>query len=97
MGLVNCIECGKQISESATSCPHCGFSYITTFNEGPATTIQKTYKKWKAVKLVSWLVIVSGILMLGGGELLMPIGASLIFFGFLGIIIAKLGAWWTTG
>ena len=25
MALINCPECGKQISEQATSCPHCGF------------------------------------------------------------------------
>lgn len=25
MSLVNCPECGKQISDKATTCPHCGF------------------------------------------------------------------------
>ncbi len=97
MSLVNCIECGKQISEYATSCPHCGYSYLTTFNEGPATTIQKTYKKWKAVRLVSWLIIVSGFLIIGGGESFISTGFTIMFFGFLGLIIARLGAWWTTG
>lgn len=26
MALVNCAECGKEVSDSASSCPHCGIS-----------------------------------------------------------------------
>ncbi len=25
MALIKCSECGKEISDKATSCPHCGF------------------------------------------------------------------------
>lgn len=34
MSLINCKECGKEISESAGSCPHCGF---TNSCENPGT------------------------------------------------------------
>ena len=26
MALITCKECGRQVSDSAVSCPHCGFS-----------------------------------------------------------------------
>jgi membrane protein YdbS with pleckstrin-like domain len=28
MALINCPECGKQVSSQATSCPHCGFGLV---------------------------------------------------------------------
>ncbi len=28
MALVNCIECDKEISDKASSCPHCGYPMI---------------------------------------------------------------------
>lgn len=29
MALVDCKECGNQISDKAATCPHCGFAFIT--------------------------------------------------------------------
>lgn len=33
MALVNCPECGKEVSESAVSCPNCGYGVANHFNE----------------------------------------------------------------
>ena len=33
MALVNCPECGKEVSESAVSCPNCGYGVAQHFNE----------------------------------------------------------------
>ena len=34
MALVQCPECGKEISDSAVSCPHCGYP-LSNINEPP--------------------------------------------------------------
>ena len=33
MALINCKECGKEISDKATSCPHCGYKLKETTGE----------------------------------------------------------------
>jgi hypothetical protein len=99
MSLIQCTECDKEISSNATACPNCGNPIIndSIYNEAPAVTIQRTFKRWKLVKLISVLTIIIGFLSLSGGETGMAIGISLIFFGFIGLMVGKLGAWWTTG
>lgn len=99
MSLIKCSECGKEISQNAQTCPSCGnpVAQAKTFTEGPVTTIQKTYKKWKAVRLASWVVIIIGLISLTGNEVATSIGSIGIVFGIIGLIVARLGAWWTTG
>ncbi len=101
MSLIKCSECGKEISDKAESCPNCGNPVInaseSVFKEAPVVTIQQTYKKWKAVKLISWIVVIIGIMSLGGSEAGKALGGMLIFFGIIGLIVAKMGKWWTTG
>lgn len=101
MSLIKCSECGKEISDKATVCPSCGNPITnkseTVLEEAPVVTIQKTYKRWKAVRLISWIFIIIGFISLGAGETGQALGAMTIFFGVIGLIIAKLGAWWTTG
>ena len=56
MALINCPRCGKQISEQAKKCPHCG--YISTYSssqnesEKPQTSISFHDKKSAGIK---WL------------------------------------------
>lgn len=88
MALIKCVECGKEISSEATNCPSCG----RPINEAIITT-QATSKIWKLVKLLSWLGIITSIIMFSNNSgdmanLLLPIS-------ILGLIIGKLGAWWT--
>jgi uncharacterized OB-fold protein len=101
MSLIICSECGKEFSDRANTCPNCGNPLANQENnfleEGHAITIQRTYKRWKLVKLFSWITIVIGLLSLPNGETGMALGGMLIFFGVIGLIIGKLGAWWTTG
>jgi len=99
MSMTKCSECGREISDRATVCPNCGnpTKAQTNLTEGNVVTIQKTFKKWKAVKLVSVLAIVIGILSFAGGDIMKGIGVLSIFLGIIGLIISRLGAWWTTG
>ena len=74
MALVNCKECGKDVSRSAKSCPHCGF---------PIRQIWRAYLVFGSAiiglvggyiaghLLVSWWL---GLLLAYFGFILLPIG-----------------------
>ena len=55
MALINCPQCGKQVSDKAAKCPHCGWDFTAqssqsetrvSESEAIATTIEKHRKKW---------------------------------------------------
>ena len=75
MALINCTECGKQISDAAISCPHCG--YIQ--EKGDATCGIIPYKNPPAL-IAYYLGLFSLIPCLG--LLLAPIA---IILGILGL------------
>jgi len=101
MAIIDCVECGKQISDKAAACPHCGNPMaakaaptpIETRDGGAVTTeaTGKTYKLWQAVG--------AGVFLLGlvscayVGELSAgPV--ALILLGSAIYIAASIGAWW---
>lgn len=64
MALIKCPECGKDVSDRANSCPHCGY---------PFTTIHKEVKKReekpisdKTIIIPNFILGILGILMLVG-------------------------------
>ncbi|HEY5600493.1 MAG TPA: zinc-ribbon domain-containing protein [Patescibacteria group bacterium] len=89
MALIKCPSCNEDVSDAAASCPHCGHPLR-------ATTIEKTGKKWKAIKLFSFLAMLLGIVLsfLTGQSTL---AALIITVGFFGIIIGFIGSWWFHG
>ena len=98
MSLIKCSECGKEVSDKASSCPICG----NPLQDGVVTT-QATKKRWKLFKLISWLVFIFGLILFSNiidGGFNNPkagMGFTLVFIGLIGIIIGKFGAWWANG
>jgi len=102
MALIKCSECGKEISDRATTCPNCGNPLIANPTELNPVTIQQTRKKWKVwtaiavvMLIVGWLMIMNGLA--GGNPTLGSFGAMILFFGFVIGIIGRIGAWWSNG
>ncbi len=68
MALINCSECGNQVSSIAASCPKCGapITSVTTkdFNVigTQITTVQETSKKLKLHVLIAVFLIFMGII-----------------------------------
>ena len=63
-------------------------------------TIQKTHKKWKLVQMVSFLLIILGIILTIVGlyyNNLMFLSLVVLFLGIFGLIVAKIGAYWSNG
>ena len=60
MALIKCSECGQEISEKATACPHCGCPIKNPVEE--ANQQQLIHSKRK----IAALILVFGILFLAG-------------------------------
>ena len=68
MTLINCPECGNEISSLAAACPRCGAPPITESAETHAagahlTTIQETSKKLKLHILLGTALFFAGLTM----------------------------------
>jgi hypothetical protein len=105
MALVNCSECNKEVSDKASSCPHCGVP-IASVREtraagSPLTTVQETSKKLKLQKVVSILMFWIGFIWYGV-EVSSPTytgestntGAILLGAGLTWYIVTRFRIWW---
>ena len=66
MSLIICPECGKQISDRASTCPHCGYPISSSAEVDMATNIPaytniplKTSKNRTLIKLVAVIVVIA--------------------------------------
>ena len=91
MALIQCPECKKEVSDEVSACPFCGKPRSQTKS---IITIERTSKKWKALSLVSMLLIIASIFLISK---IGPTGLTLTFWGTLLYFISRLGAWWNNG
>lgn len=96
MALINCPECNQQISDTAPTCPHCGFAQKAVvvepivINQQPIT-IESTSKTWKLLKILAIVVFFLGGVVSAADK---DFGISIIGISFLIFIAAKIGRWW---
>ena len=92
MALVNCPECGKEISDKAKSCPNCAYPI-------QAVTVEATAKKWKGIKLTGGILVPVGLVIvfatkdnptIGG----LVFGGLLTLFGLILYVVGGVGKWW---
>lgn len=66
-------------------------------NQSPIL-IEQTSKKWKSIELVSWVVIIFGIVSyftaIGKNSSLSDISLVCLIIGIIGAIIGRFGSWW---
>jgi ribosomal protein L37E len=93
MALTTCPECGKEISDQADLCPHCGYAVRRI-------RVEATVKRYKRHMLVWFLFLFSGGIIFVRGvsnhidALQMSLGFLLGFVGFLGMIVSAAVGWW---
>lgn len=85
------MECGKDVSDHAKSCPNCGHPV----NSIAVTTVELTSKKWKKLTLIAFGLLVVGIPLVLMGEGYAIAGSYLLFGALVVWIAARVGAWWT--
>lgn len=113
MALIACSECGREISDKAAACPHCGNPMrevppplaastprpvaITTA-PGHAVTTESTGKAYKALQAIGVVLIVLGVVSCSM-RTAGGYGAQvwLWFIGLILYVIGRLGAWWKHG
>ena len=104
MPLVDCSECGKQVSDKASSCPHCGnpmsekapTAHVETRAGGAVTTetTGKAFKLWQAIGagiFLLGLVSCAYVGQLSSGPIALMLIGSAIY------IASGIGAWWKHG
>ena len=102
MALIECDECGNQVSDRAETCPHCGAPVSGNSNivQGRRVrTIEKTskrYKAWQAGSLVGVLAGLIGMATTSSG-----LGQSLsqwaALLGGIALVWSTVAAWWHHG
>ena len=99
MALIDCEECGAEVSDKAAACIKCGAPLNSTLTAlGPAervVTTQQTGKKYKGVQLVGAALMCVGVVSCVGKE--PGIFAGTFTLGLLVFFGARIGAWWNHG
>ncbi len=100
MPLINCSECGNEVSDKAPSCPKCGVP-IATMQETKAAgtqinTVQETSKKFKLQTMLSVFCIIIGFVWLMGAPTAEEESTPgiLIFFGLIWYLVNRFRIWW---
>lgn len=57
MALIKCPECGREVSDKATSCPNCGYE----INKSNGEQSTKSNKKWIVILICVFAVIACGV------------------------------------
>ena len=99
MALIDCEECGAQVSDKAAACIKCGAPLNSTLTAlGPAervVTTQQTGKKYKGLQLLGAGMVCAGVVACTAKE---PGAASgLMLIGLIVFLGARIGAWWNHG
>jgi len=90
MALIQCDECGGEVSDKAESCPDCGAPIAGT------VTTQQTSKSHKGREAVGVVVSILGVMLLAGTDQTV-LGGSIFFGGAALYIAGRVGGWWEHG
>jgi hypothetical protein len=113
VALIQCPECGRQVSDRAAACPQCAHPLAATSptvaprvfsvaDEKSVRTIEQTGKRYKKFMLVGILLAFGGCATLvsggkAGDQSASTIGILLLIAGFITFVGARFGAWWHHG
>ena len=103
MALIQCPDCGSQVSSSADTCIKCGYPIAgggtTQAHGGKVQTIEQTSKRYKLHQLLSVLLIIVGVVVIftggSGGEA--TFGVLAIVVGLIWYITNRFATWWHHG
>ena len=99
MGLVRCPDCGKEISDAAPTCIHCGRPQGSAAR---VTTVELTSKRFKSQQLCGGILVAAGMAvgMVGSGIHPVVAGLGSLIFLAVGVFVwigGRFGAWWNHG
>lgn len=107
MAIINCDECGRDVSDKAAQCVGCGAPIETNGSNRGVQTIQRTSKVYKAQLLIAGFLFLAGVAMMiatgtvgvylhgPAAGVTLPPGVAII--GLIWFVCAWLAAWWNHG
>ena len=94
MALVKCRECGKEVSDQASSCPNCDYQLTPQQDIASEAPVKKTSVKWMSVQLTGTIMIIIGLFNFGMSDIensgILPALLSFTFLLF-GILLLFAG------
>ena len=94
MALITCPECGKEMSDQADACPHCGFAVRRQVVEATVRRYKRHHLAWMLLFLTGSVLTIRGI-----SNHFEPVEMSLGFLlgtvSFIAMILSAIRAWWT--
>src|SRR5437762_705326 len=103
MALIKCPECGRDVSDEATVCPHSARPLARTpYKQRPVQVIERTGRRWKGVRVLGWLLILAAAFVLFAEWAAadfrgVAAGFSIGLAGVACLWISRAGAWWYHG
>lgn len=106
MALIQCPECSNAVSNTASTCPHCGAPIAQAAAERvaigtPVSTIQETSKSLKVHILLSTVLFFVGITVFfvamnasDGASGIGAIGFLIFLVGAIWFFVTKFRIWW---
>ena len=96
MALINCPECGREISDKAASCPHCGVPITAQVEQSPESTHGFRETQLGDVKKGSGSIfaILFGLMIMCAGFVCIMVGefAAALIAIVVGLVMMILGA-----
>ena len=90
MALISCTECGKEVSDKASSCPGCGAPIALSERTTPAPQQHvKVTRSGGAWEGVGFLAIVAGVIAAFATDDGNHVGAILIVVGFVVFLVGR--------
>ena len=103
MALIKCPECNRDVSDKAATCPHCGYPLgWTAPGLRRVQVIERTGKRWKAIRALGWLLILVGAVVLmrqlGANDARgVTLGWRICGAGVACLVAGRAGTWWYHG
>lgn len=98
MALITCPECGREVSDRATSCPACAFPLGAASLPVPAQvqTIEATGKTYKMLQLGGGVLLIVGLIAFVSAED-KSLAGIVLFASIVCYVWGRVGAWWHHG
>ena len=107
MALIQCPECGAEVSTMAESCPKCAYPIAdcgtTQAHGGRVQTVEQTSKRYKLHFIYAGSLIIIGVIavflvaLFSGDSSKMGFAVLSVAIGFVWYAITRFNAWWHHG
>lgn len=105
MALIECPDCGHEVSDQAVACPHCGrpIRSVPEPTGGPGgngVSAGLAGKRWSKLTLLGAIMLVLGFAASSlpwAADNVVKMGSVFFVVGTIALLAGFVGGWWTQG